>query len=168
MKKAILLVALVTCSAVVGTFNATAQVNVSVNIGAQPLWGPVGYDHADYYYLPDINAYYYVPRRHFIYREGPKWIFAASLPVAYAHFDLYHGYKVVINEPTPYLRHNVYYKKYHGYSGKKGQPYIRDCHDEKYWVIKGHPEHAKWKVNGHDNGNHNGNGNGNGHGKGKH
>ena len=25
---------------------ATAQVNVSINIGSQPLWGPGGYDYA--------------------------------------------------------------------------------------------------------------------------
>ena len=46
---------------------SSAQVRINVNIGAQPLWGPIGYQHVDYYYLPDIESYYYVPTRQFIY-----------------------------------------------------------------------------------------------------
>jgi hypothetical protein len=48
-----------------------AQVRVNINIGSQPVWGPVGYDHVDYYYLPDIETYYYVPTRQFVYFN--KW-----------------------------------------------------------------------------------------------
>jgi hypothetical protein len=50
---------------------ASAQVRVNINIGSQPVWGPVGYDHVDYYYLPDIETYYYVPTRQFVYFN--KW-----------------------------------------------------------------------------------------------
>ena len=80
----------------------------------------------------------------------------------------YRGYKVVINEPRPYLHHDVYYKKYYGYRGRSGQPFIRDSREEKYWQIKEHPQHGKWKQNGGNNGkgHGNGHGNGNGHGKG--
>ena len=35
-----------------------AQVSVRLNIGTPPQWGPVGYDNARYYYLPDIECYY--------------------------------------------------------------------------------------------------------------
>lgn len=35
-----------------------AQVSVNVNIGTPPVWGPVGYTNMEYYYLPDIEAYY--------------------------------------------------------------------------------------------------------------
>ena len=83
--------------------NAQVRVGVNINIGSQPEWGPVGYDYVDYYYLPDIDAYYYVPERQFIYLSNGRWVFATSLPVAYRHYDLYSGYKVVINEPRPYL-----------------------------------------------------------------
>jgi hypothetical protein len=38
--------------------HAFAQVSVSVNIGSQPLWGPTGYDQAQYYYLPEYDAYF--------------------------------------------------------------------------------------------------------------
>ncbi len=126
-------------------FTASAQVSVNINIGNQPLWGPVGYNDVAYYYLPDIDAYYNVPQRKFIYLQGKNWIFSNSLPAVYGNFDLFNRYKVVINIPRPYLNHAVYYKKYYGYRGRRGQPFIRDCHQEKYWQIKNHPEHGKWK-----------------------
>ena len=109
------------------SFYSSAQVSVSVNIGTQPQWGPVGYDRADYYYLPDVEAYYYVPRQQFIYLDAGRWVFAASLPGRYRGYDLYGGYKVVINEPRPYdhfYDHRSRYSRYRGYDGH--QECIRD------------------------------------------
>src|SRR5438874_10614080 len=87
------------------TKSSQAQVSIglNVNIGSQPVWGPVGYDYVDYYYLPDIDVYYYVPRHQYIYLAGGRWIFAASLPYRYHSYNLYSGYKVVINDTRPYL-----------------------------------------------------------------
>jgi len=152
-------------------FNKSSQAQVSigvnVNIGSQPVWGPVGYDYVDYYYLPDIDVYYYVPRHQYIYLSGGRWIFTASLPVRYRSYDIYSGYKVVINEPRPYLHADVYRSRYAPYRGRRNaQVIIRNSDEPKYYVVKGHP-----KYNGHDNGNHNGafkedNGGGNGRGNG--
>lgn len=141
---------------------ASAQVNVNINIGTQPLWGPIGYDEVEYYYLPDVEAYYYVPRRQFVYLNGGNWTFATSLPARYRTYDLYTGYKVVINEPRPYVHftdHKVKYAKYKGVRGK--QVIIRDSRDPKYYVVKGHPGN---KGNGAKK---EGKGKGNGKGKGK-
>jgi hypothetical protein len=155
----------------------TAQlgVKVNLNIGSQPTWGPVGYDHVDYYYMPDIDAYYYVPQRQFIYLEGGRWIFATSLPPQYRGYDMYHGYKVVVNEPRPYMHPDVYRVKYREYKGRSGQPIIRDSHDERY-KNNGrnngeHQDNGNGKNKGHGNGNNgngkeHGNGNGKGHGNG--
>ncbi|WP_421939672.1 hypothetical protein [Pedobacter sp.] len=148
--------------------SAKAQVNVNINIGSQPLWGPTGYDHVDYYYLPDVESYYYVPKKQFVYLNGNDWVFANSLPSRYGNYDLYNGYKVVINSPKPYLNFNndrVKYAKFKG-NGKK-QLVIRDSRESKYYVVKGHPHgmppgQAK-KIYGKGN-----NGNGHGNGKGKH
>jgi hypothetical protein len=121
-----------------------AQVNVNVNIGAQPLWGPTGYDVVEYYYLPDLQTYYYVPSHQFIYLNGSNWVFARSLPARYRGYDLYSGYKVVINEPKPYLHFGAHKVKYAGYKGAKGkQVIIRDSKEPKYFVVKGHPGNAK-------------------------
>ena len=104
--------------------NASAQVRVgvNVNIGSQPEWGPRGYDYVEYYYLPDIEVYYYVPRHQFVYISGGNWVFSAHLPPAHRHYDLYGGYKVVINEPRAYRyynTHKVKYAKYKGHHSKK-------------------------------------------------
>lgn len=109
---------------------SSAQVHVSINIGSQPAWGPVGYDYVDYYYLPEIESYYYVPTRQFIYLNNGSWVFSLNLPLRYRHYDLYSGYKVVMNSPHPYYhfkQHRHQYRRYRGYHGR--QVYIgRDHH----------------------------------------
>jgi hypothetical protein len=47
-----------------------AQISVNLNIGTAPNWGPVGYAEAEYYYLPDVEAYYDVRATQFIYFFG--------------------------------------------------------------------------------------------------
>jgi hypothetical protein len=141
-----------------GTFlfnAANAQVSIRFNIGVQPIWGPVGYDYVDYYYLPDIEVYYYVPQHQFIYQEGGVWITASSLPSRYGTFDLYQAHKVVINEPKPYLHHETHSSKYVSFKGQHDQQVIRDSRDSRYFEIKEHPQHDKWKApqgngGGHD------------------
>ena len=91
---------------------AKAQVSLSVNIGSQPQWGPRGYDHVDYYYLPDVDCYYDVPSRNYIYLEGGNWVHRGYLPARYRDYDLYGGRKVVINSRNPWLHHNTYRTRY--------------------------------------------------------
>lgn len=121
-----------------------AQVSVNVNIGSQPVWGPVGYDYVEYYYLPDLDVYYDVPRRQYVYLDGPTWVYRRSLPPRYAHYDVYHTYKVVVNEPTPWKRHTYYRTQYVKYKGRRDQPFIRDSRDERYYVNRHHPQHHVW------------------------
>jgi len=132
--KRLILVALLFTGSIAFHKNANAQVrvNVNFNIGSQPEWGPAGYDYAEYYYLPDIDAYYNVPARQFIYADGPRWITARSLPARYRGFDLYHSYKVVVNEPRPYLHHDVYRSRYAGYRGRYNQVINRDNHHDNH------------------------------------
>ena len=111
---------------------ASAQISFSINIGSQPEWGPVGYDHADYYYMPDIDAYYDVPAHQYVYYENNAWVHRASLPARYSNYNVYNGYKVVINERNPWTRNNDIRAKYAGYKGHSGQTIIRDSHDAKY------------------------------------
>lgn len=127
---------------------ATAQVNISVNIGNQPLWGPTGYDYVNYYYLPDLNIYYNVPQQQWVYFDGRSWVNTTVLPPQYRNYDLYRLHKVVINDPQPYLRNNVYQKRYASLKGKYDQQAIRDSRDAKYYVINNHPMHGRM---GNDN-----------------
>jgi hypothetical protein len=126
------------------TVNAQVRINLSANIDRQPVWGPTGFDHVEYYYLPDIETYYNVPQHSFVYYEGGRWISRSSLPSRYRGFDLYNAHKVVLNEPTPYRNHNTYKGKYSSFKGAHDQQPIRDSRDARYFVNKNHPEHNNW------------------------
>jgi hypothetical protein len=145
MKKIIILLAL--CMGATLSETANAQVTLSVNIATQPIWGPVGYDHVEYYYLPEIDSYYYVPEHKYVYLEGGSWISRSNLPQRYSHFDMYNSRKVVINDKKPYMRNQEYRSRYGSSHERSNQISIRDSHDSKYFVNKNHPEHSKWKEN---------------------
>ncbi|HZE84431.1 MAG TPA: hypothetical protein VE035_08980 [Puia sp.] len=150
-----LVVVLLSMSGIVCTMKAHGQVKLSVhiNIGAQPQWGPVGYDHVDYYYMPDIDVYYSVPRQQFIYLDGGNWRFAAALPERYGSYDVYRGYKVVVNEPEPYRHCELYRERYGRYKGNYDQQVvIRDHHHvEGHEDAYDHPgRNGRGHAYGHD------------------
>ncbi len=149
---------------------AEAQISFSLNIGSQPDWGPVGYDHASYYYIPDVDAYYDVPNHQYVYLERNRWVHASVLPARY-DFDPYNSYKVVVNERNPWERATVYRTKYANYKGKR-QVIIRDSREAKYrnhWQDRNNYERGDDRRGpgnsdyGHDKEAH---GRGKGHGKG--
>jgi len=148
---------------------ADAQVTFSagINIGQQPEWAPVGYDHADYYYLPDVNAYYDVQAHLFVVNNGQGWHHVEHLP--YNNYDIYHSYKVVVNEREPWRRNEVYRSRYAQYRGRHDQVIIRDSRDNRYrnhW--HGNAGHDNGRGNsGHDNGHHGGDGHDHGHDHGR-
>ena len=131
------------------------RVNVNFNIGAQPVWGPVGYDYVEYYYLPDIDVYYYVPSKQFVYLSGGRWTFSAYLPPAYRNYDLYSGYKVVVNQPRAYRYHARHRAEYARYRGHHNQAIIRNSHNRKYDVIRGHSKHGGDRNRDRGHGKHN-------------
>lgn len=141
MKK-ILLITLLLCGAMHN--RATAQGYENANILIQPLWGPSGYDHVEYYYFPDLDMYYYVPGAQYIYREKSHWITVAYVPVRYKNFDFYSAHKVVLNQPKPYMNYRANKAQYAQYKNQHDQVAIRESHDQKYLEKKDHPEHAKW------------------------
>ncbi|WP_432714844.1 hypothetical protein [Pedobacter sp.] len=159
---------------------AKAQISVNVNIGAQPSWGPSGYNHVDYYYLPEVESYYYVPTRQFIYLSGNSWVHRKSLPSRHRNYNLHSGRKVVINGNRPYLRHQTYRTRYaSNYSHSRPQPgrsrisYQRSSNKQYYKQEKHYskgPKHNRnnGKSNGHSRGNDRGNGHGNNGNRGRH
>jgi hypothetical protein len=156
MKKIILSAAIVLSAAAFNDTSAQVRLNVNINVGSQPDWGPVGYDRADYYYMPDIETYYYVPDRQFIYLSGGRWVFSSNLPRAHRNYNLYNGYKVVVNQPRAYQYHQTHRTQYAKYRGNRGQGYIKNSHDPRYK-----------QNNNRNNRNRNGNNNGRGNGRGR-
>lgn len=143
MKKLLIAAAVVLLS-ITGLQKVNAQINLSVNISSQPLWGPTGYNYVEYYYFPDINVYYYVPSAQYVYLQNKRWIWTYSLPYSYRNFDLYRAYKVVINANKPYLKNRQHvraYSKYKNYGAK--QAIIRDSRDIRYRAIQDHPNNLQ-------------------------
>ncbi|SKA12949.1 hypothetical protein [Sediminibacterium ginsengisoli] len=179
MKKLILPVVLL--ASVLLSYNdskAQVRLNVNVNIG-RPAWGVPGDYVGDYYYMPEIDTYYYIPERQFIYLDGGRWIFASSLPVAYRNYDLYRGYKVVVNEPRPYLRGNIYRERYNKYYVAYRRPVVidnRNRYDNRFDDRRFHDNrrddrHDRWdrddrRDNDRGRNDHRNNGNGRGPGRG--
>jgi len=126
MKKIILSAAFFGAMLVFNQAKAQPGISVQIQVGTVPAWIPPGYGDADYYYLPDIQTYYYVPQRQFIYLDGGRWMSAPSLPACYRSYDLYHGYKVAVTEPRPYLHDNIYRERYWRGSAHSRRPEYRD------------------------------------------
>jgi len=141
MKKCTLCVVLVISCLVFSITNA--QVNVCVwcasNVNEQPDWGPTGYNFVYYYYMPEMEVYYYVPGHRFIYQKKGVWITSPTLPARYAVFDLYRVYKVVINDDDnyPYLNDDANRVQYGTFKKQHDQPVIRDSRDMRYQKRKG-------------------------------
>jgi len=175
MKKLIFTAAILISCLSLRQADAQVHLSVGINIGSQPDWGPVGYDRADYYYMPDIGVYYDVPAHQYVYLNGNVWVRRAYLPTRYSNYDLYHGYKVVVNDPRPWRRDADYRVRYAGYRGRRDQVIIRDSREDKYrnhWHDNG--RHRGWDKQdngdrgdrGHgDHGRGGGGGHGHGHGK---
>ncbi len=158
MKKIIFTAAILIGCLSFKTADAQLRINLGFNVGSQPEWGPVGYTHAEYYYMPDIDAYYDVPNHQYVYNQNNAWVRSSALPPRYQNYDLYHGYKVVVNQPNPWQHNADIRAKYAGYKGRHDQPIIRESHDQKY--------SNHWNGDRGNNGNGHGNGN-NGHDNGK-
>lgn len=131
-----------------------AQTSININVNTPPLWGPSGYSSIRYYYLPDMEMYYDVNDEMFIYFHNGIWLRRAYLPYMYRNYDLYDGYKVVINNyygDKPYYNFNNYKVKYpKGF--KKGHPQQTNGHNPKN-NKHGGGGHNQYPSN-HSNGQH--------------
>ncbi|MDR3697445.1 hypothetical protein [Mucilaginibacter sp.] len=147
--------------------DAQVSIGVGLNISSQPDWGPTGYDNAGYYYIPDIGAYYDVNAHEYIYMENNTWVHRGYLPQRYRNYDLYSGYKVVINDRDPWLRDNDYRGRYASYRGRHDQAMIRNSHDARYrnhWMGGGNNDRMHGRnTQGHSKNMRNGNMNRNDH-----
>jgi len=124
MKKSIfsLLTALILLA--VSSAETKAQVSASVSIG---IWTPPPeYASVNYYYLPDVEAYYYVPTHQYVYLDGPSWVFRPSLPPRYASYNISTGYKVAVNRPRAYRYFSHDRRSYEHFRGRPGGTIVRD------------------------------------------
>jgi hypothetical protein len=142
MKKIILGLLAGVITLAISTTETKAQVNVSVQIGA---WNPPPeYTGVNYYYLPDVESYYYVPTHQYVYLDGGQWVFRPALPPRYASYDIRSGYKVAVNRPRAYTYYNVDRTRYARYKGVRNV-IVRD-HYRTRVVNRTHVVHTKPRV----------------------
>lgn len=70
----------------------------------------------DYYYLPDVDAYYSVSEQCYYYNDGESWISAAYLPGAYRDYDWRSERRYEVRAPRPYMHDDVYRSRYNGHA----------------------------------------------------
>jgi hypothetical protein len=153
MKKLIFMAAILFSCVAIQKADAQVRVSLGLNINSQPEWGPVGYNHAEYYYMPDIDTYYDVPNHQYVYYENNVWIHNRVLPQRFGNYDRYHSYKVVVNQRNPWERDDQMRQRYSNYRGRRDQVVIRDSRDDRY---RNH-----WRDDNRDNRDNRGNGYGN-------
>jgi hypothetical protein len=81
----------------------------------------------DYYYLPDVDAYYSVPDQCYYYNDGGEWVSAAYLPGAYRNYDWQSARRFEVRAPRPYLHADYYRNRYNGvaFNGQWNRGYDR-------------------------------------------
>ena len=84
---------------------------------SNPAWGPSEYSGVRYYYLPDIETYYDLSSRDFVYMNNGQWNYSGSLPAMYSNYDLYNGFVVTLNYNVyqPWMHQQYYAAHYPRY-----------------------------------------------------
>lgn len=148
--KRLILIAVLFAGSLFAPATADAQIDIRVNIGIQPVWGPVGFDYVEYYYIPELDIYYYVPGGQFIYMVNGRWVARTYLPARYRDFDFFRTRVIVLNEYRPFLRHGEIRRMYANYRDYRPYVTIRDVRDPRYYINRHHPEHSNWKKQERD------------------
>ena len=156
MKKIILSIGFLVAMASFSGIEA-ANINVNINIGMQPAWGPIGYNYVAFYYFPDINVYYNVNQGLFHFPRGGRWVSARYLPGVYRHYDLYGLYKVVLTDNNPWRFNQRHMVDYRHFRGNRSQIVIRNSHDNRYRdsrrnEVKWYDDNNRRNNNGRDRG----------------
>jgi hypothetical protein len=125
MKKSVILSAILLSSLVYTSAEAQISVHIGLNLpvrrvivaAPQPvetIYDDDFDDSDDYYYLPEVEAYYSIPLGRYFYMDGPRWISAAYLPGAYRSYDWRTARRFEVRGRRPYMNHDMYRNKWGG------------------------------------------------------
>src|SRR5659263_244690 len=110
---------------------APVRTVTSVNY-ENPQWAPPYYSGARYYYLPDLELYYDLGTREYIFLMDGRWNFSPYVPAIYRNYDLDNCFSIVMSVDVyrPWLHHQYYvshYPRYYyrDYYDRSNIPYVR-------------------------------------------
>jgi hypothetical protein len=123
MKKLAILSAIAMSGLIYSTANAQMSIHVGFHFGTPvvervPVYEqtPVVYNSSnDYYYLPDVDAYYSVNEECYYYNDGDNWVSAAYLPGEYRNYDWTTARRYELRTARPYMHDEVYRSRYDGH-----------------------------------------------------
>ena len=124
-----------------------ASININIEI---PSWAPY-YEYRDqvrYYYIPDIECYYDLRTREFVYMQDGVWFFSRFLPPAYAWFNLNNCFVVALD-------HRVHqpWRHFHYYVSHYPRFYYRSFYKNRHWEpgrpLRGYNENERREVYNH-------------------
>jgi hypothetical protein len=124
MKKLIILSAIAISGLIYNTADAQIGIRVGFNFGPRRVYAPAPvvveqtpvYNDNDYYYLPDVDAYYNVDEQCYYYYDGDNWISAAYLPGAYHDYDWRSERHFEVRANRPYIHNDIYRARYNGHA----------------------------------------------------
>jgi len=115
---------------------------VPQNTYETPHWAPPVYSGIRYYYLPDLECYYDIYSREYIFLDHARWIYSREIPYMYRDFDLNNCFVVIVNSNIyqPWMHHQYYVSHFPRY-------YYRDYYDHSNipWV-RGYDENFRRAV----------------------
>ncbi len=145
-------IALISALAISGLlYNNTTSAQISVHLGLNFGGRPVVYAAApvqaeycepanyqgneDYYYLPEVDAYYSVPDQRYYYNNGYQWVAAAYLPGAYRDYDWRSARRFEVRAPRPFLHADYYRARYNGVAlnGSWGREHSRSYANDQHF-----------------------------------
>jgi len=107
--------------------NATAQATkvdrtygpkITVRPATQaPVWAKAAPANVNYYYLPDLDTYYDVPAKRYIYMNNGTWVKRSTLPTWHKGYNMANSNPVYLTDykgRTPYKLYKVHKVKYKG------------------------------------------------------
>lgn len=117
MKKIIYSLSIITFLAILMAGCYSSSPATSGNTYARPDWALAYEPGVRYYYFPDIETYYDVTTGNFVYFNHGQWLYSSNLPPAYRGYDLYNGYRVVLDRRVyqPWRYHQNYFSSYPPY-----------------------------------------------------
>ena len=124
-----------------------------------PAWAPPYSEGVRYYYLPDIEAYYDLSARQFVYLSNGRWYDSSQCPSIYAGFDLNNCFAIAldVNVYQPWMHHQYYvshYPRYYyrDYYDHSNIPYVRGFNENTrsaiYWSQSERSRARNWDDEG--------------------
>jgi hypothetical protein len=125
MKKSVILSAILFSGFVYNTAKAQVSIHVGFNTPVRHVYVPVpqpvetvyddDFDNSDdYYYLPEVEAYFSISLNRYFYYNDNRWVSAAYLPGAYRNYDWRTARRFEVRGRRPYMNHDVYRGKWGG------------------------------------------------------